>query len=103
MLLSSVRRRRLERAACERLGLMSGLDRPAVEPEPHEGWLDGLDEAMAELPEDQREAIRLRVVEDLSYADAARRTDATPQVVRSRVSRGLRTLRTRLDATGGDR
>ena len=44
------------------------------------------------LPPDQREAIRLRVEEDLSYDDAARRVDATPQVVRARVSRGLKTM-----------
>ena len=57
----------------------------------------------AALPPDQREAIRLRVEEDLSYDDAARHADASPQVVRARVSRGLRSLRTRLDVTGGDR
>lgn len=103
VLLASVRARFLERSACERLGLLDALDRPSVEPEPHEGWLDGLDEALDLLTPDQREAIRLRVVEDLTYDDAARRADVTPEVVRARVSRGLRTLRTRLDATGGDR
>ena len=103
VLLASVRARRLERGACERLGILSGIDRPPVEPEPAESWLDGLDEAMADLPGDQREAIRMRVVEDMSYPDAAARLDATPQVVRARVSRGLRTLRTRLDSDGGPR
>jgi RNA polymerase sigma-70 factor (ECF subfamily) len=107
VLLASVRRRRLELAACARLGLMEELDRTPSTAVPHDGWLDGLDDALdaavADLPPDQREAIRLRVEEDLTYDDAARRVDATPQVVRARVSRGLRTLRTRLDATGGDR
>jgi RNA polymerase sigma-70 factor (ECF subfamily) len=103
VLLHSVRRRRLELAACARLGLMEELDRAPSAAAPHDGWLEGLDEALDALPPDQREAIRLRVEDDLTYDDAARRVDATPQVVRARVSRGLRTLRTRLDATGGDR
>lgn len=103
VLLASVRARRLERGACARLGILEELDRPAVEPAPDESWLDGLDEAIADLPADQRDAIRMRVVEDLSYPDAAARLDASPQVVRARVSRGLRTLRTRLDSDGGPR
>lgn len=103
VLLTSVRRRRMERGACERLGLRDALDRPAVEPRPGESWLEGLDEAMAELPDDQREAIQLRIVDDLTYCDAAARLDASPQVLRARVSRGLRTLRTRFDSDGGPR
>ena len=103
VLMASVRRGRLERGACERLGLLHEIDRSPAEPVPGEAWLDGLDEAMAELSDDQREAIRLRVVEDMAYEDAAARLDATPQAVRARVSRGLRQLRTRLDAHGGER
>jgi RNA polymerase sigma-70 factor (ECF subfamily) len=82
---------------------MEELDRAPSGAEPHEGWLHGLDEALAALPPDQREAIRLRVEEDLSYDAVARRAGASPQVVRARVSRGLRSLRTRLDVTGADR
>ena len=103
VLMASVRARRLERGACERLGILEELDRPAVEPAPDESWLEGLDEAMAGLPGDQREAIRMRIVDDMSYPDAAARLDASPQAVRARVSRGLRTLRTRLDPDGGSR
>ena len=103
LLLQSVRRHRLELRACARLGVMEELDRAPSHAEPHEGWLEGLDEALAALPPDQREAIRLRVEEDLSYDDVARHAEASPQVVRARVSRGLRSLRTRLDVTGGDR
>lgn len=104
VLLASVRRGRLERGACKRLGVRDRIDRPgAAEPVPGEGWIEGLDAAMAALSDDQREAIRLRVVEDMTYEDAAARLDATPQAVRARVSRGLRVLRTRLDADGGRR
>ena len=65
-------------------------------PSPDEGWLDGLDEALAHLPEAQQQAIRLRVVEDLGYDEAAERLATTPQAVRARVSRGLSALRKHL-------
>jgi RNA polymerase sigma factor (sigma-70 family) len=95
VLLVSVRRRRLERRACERLGLLDAVGHEP-EPQPGEDWLDGIDEALAHLPEAQREAIRLRVVEDLAYEDAAIRLETSPQVVRARVSRGLSALRKHL-------
>jgi RNA polymerase sigma-70 factor (ECF subfamily) len=95
VLLVSVRRRRLESSACERLGVLDALDRETA-PEPDDAWLDGLDEALAHLPEAQQQAIRLRVVEDLGYDQAAERLATTPQVVRARVSRGLAALRKHL-------
>jgi RNA polymerase sigma factor (sigma-70 family) len=95
VLLVSVRRRQLERTACERLGVLDAAAREPL-PEPAEGWLDGLDEALAHLPEAQQVAIRLRVVEDLGYDEAADRLATTPQAVRARVSRGLSALRKHL-------
>jgi len=53
-------------------------------------------EALAHLPEAQQEAIRLRVVDDLGYDEAARRLAISPQAVRARVSRGLSALRKHL-------
>jgi RNA polymerase sigma factor (sigma-70 family) len=97
VLLVSVRKHRIERAACERLGILSRAGEPAAEPD--ERWLDGLDEALATLPEAQQDAIRMRVVEDMTYDEAAGRLDTTPQVVRSRVSRGLGSLRRQLSDT----
>jgi RNA polymerase sigma-70 factor, ECF subfamily len=47
---------------------------------------------LAELPDDQREAVRLRVLEDVPYQEIARRMKITAQVARARVSRGLRAL-----------
>jgi RNA polymerase sigma factor (sigma-70 family) len=91
VLLASVRRRRLEAGARERLGMLAA---PAAVPE--ESWLDGLDEALDELPESQREAIRLRVLDDLEYADVASALGTTPAAARVRVHRGLSTLRARL-------
>jgi RNA polymerase sigma factor (sigma-70 family) len=95
VLLVSVRRRQLERRACERLGVLDA-SAPEQATEPDDGWLDGLDEALAHLPEPQQEAIRLRVVEDLGYDEAAERLATTPQAVRARVSRGLSALRKHL-------
>jgi RNA polymerase sigma-70 factor (ECF subfamily) len=96
VLVASVRRGLLERRARERLGL---LEPGAREPEPSERWLDGLDEALAELPESQRDAIRLRVVDDLDYADVGRALGTTPAAARVRVHRGLSALRSRLANT----
>jgi RNA polymerase sigma factor (sigma-70 family) len=91
VLLASVRRRRVEAAARERLGMLAA---PAAEPD--DTWLEGLDEALDELPEPQREAIRLRVVDDLPYADVAATLNTTPAAARVRVHRGLNALRARL-------
>jgi RNA polymerase sigma-70 factor (ECF subfamily) len=92
VLLASVRKRALERTAAQRLGLeLSGTGA-----EPDETWLDGLDEALADLPEGQREAIRLRVVDDLAYEQVAASLGTTPEAARVRVHRGLASLRNRL-------
>ena len=49
--------------------------------------------AVAELGSDQRDALRLRVVEELPYPEVAERLEVTEQVARARVSRALRKLR----------
>jgi RNA polymerase sigma-70 factor (ECF subfamily) len=95
VLLVSVRQRRLESSACRRLGVLDGIDREPA-PEPEDGWLEGLEEALDHLPEAQQQAIRLRIVEDLGYDEAAEQLETTPQAVRARVSRGLGTLRKHL-------
>lgn len=51
-----------------------------------------LESALGELPEELREALELRVVHDLSYAEIARATGASEPNVRMRVSRALRRL-----------
>jgi RNA polymerase sigma factor (sigma-70 family) len=48
--------------------------------------------AMQALPDDQREAIDLRVVRELGYAEVAARLGVSEQAARARVSRGLRAL-----------
>jgi RNA polymerase sigma-70 factor, ECF subfamily len=96
VLLMSVRRRQLERSACERLGILERLDTEPASAEPDDTWLDGLDEAFAELPEGQREAIRLRVAADLDYDAVAVALGTSAPSARLRVHRGLTTLRNRL-------
>lgn len=66
----------------------------------------GLDEiradlaaALAKLSREHREAVKLRVVEDLSYPELADRLSITEQAARTRVSRGLRSLGDILDRT----
>jgi RNA polymerase sigma factor (sigma-70 family) len=53
-------------------------------------------ELLAELPDLQRAAITAHVLEDRSYEDIAAELRCSPLVVRQRVSRGLRRLRSRL-------
>jgi len=54
-------------------------------------------DGLVSLPDDQREAVRLRVVEDQSYESVAQSLGVSEETARSRVSRGLRSLRTLLD------
>ena len=96
VLVASVRRQRLERSACERLGLLAAADRVEMPVEPNELWLEGLDEAFAGLAPEVQRAIRLRVLDDLPYNDVAELIGTSPGAARVRVHRGLSALRNRL-------
>ena len=96
LLAQSVRRRRIELRACERIGLLERLDGPLATSEPDEAWLDGLDEAMAELPASERDAVELRVVDGLPYDAVAAGLSTSEGAARVRVARGLGRLRQRL-------
>jgi len=93
VLVTSVRRSRLERSARERLGVRA---EDTVDPAPDAVWLEGLEEALAELSESELEAVQLRIVAELSYEELGRRTGTTAGTARVRVHRGLATLRQRL-------
>lgn len=101
LLLRAARDRRLAFEASERLQL--ALGRAPVVPGPE--WADGLDadvaQALAALPDAQRRAVELRLLDDRSYEELASRLDCSPGAARIRVSRGLATLRTSLTAAGG--
>lgn len=49
--------------------------------------------ALAALGAGEREAVELRVVDELAYEEIARRLDIQPAAARLRVSRALRRLR----------
>jgi RNA polymerase sigma-70 factor (ECF subfamily) len=53
-----------------------------------------------ELPEDQRRAVTGRVLQEQDYAQLAQALSCSESVVRQRVSRGLRTLKARLERAG---
>jgi RNA polymerase sigma-70 factor (ECF subfamily) len=55
--------------------------------------------ALEELPEDQRRAVAGRILAERRYEDLALALRCSPSVARQRVSRGLRTLRGRLEGT----
>jgi RNA polymerase sigma-70 factor (ECF subfamily) len=52
------------------------------------------------LPEEQREALELRVVQELDYAEIGDRLALTPEGARTRVFRALGTLRTQIGRSG---
>jgi RNA polymerase sigma factor (sigma-70 family) len=98
VLIASVRKRELERSALTRLGLLLGHDHVNGS-EPTELWLEGLDEAVAELPDEIRLALELRVVDELPYAEVAQNVGTTAGAARVRVHRALQRLRERLPKT----
>ena len=87
MLVQSVRRERLEDGARQRLGMLEHADGSVAVPE--QNWLNGIDELLDDLPGDQRRALELRVLEDLTYAGVASRLSITPENARMRVHRAL--------------
>jgi RNA polymerase sigma-70 factor (ECF subfamily) len=95
-LFESYRRGRIEAAARERLGLeplvLDDTDLALVE---ELSATDVVDQLADLLPPDQLEALRARVIDERDYEEIARDLQCSEAVVRKRVSRALRTLRTR--------
>jgi RNA polymerase sigma factor (sigma-70 family) len=60
------------------------------------GWVT---ELLERLPEDQREAVRARILEERPYGEIAGELRTSELVVRKRVSRGLAALRKSLEET----
>jgi RNA polymerase sigma-70 factor, ECF subfamily len=92
-----LRRGRVERRALQRLGVRVPMlhedDVAAIDERAGLGELRAaLGVELARLSSEQREALRLRVVEERSYAEVALVLGVSEQAVRARVSRGLRAL-----------
>jgi RNA polymerase sigma-70 factor (ECF subfamily) len=62
-------------------------------------WRAALAEALAQLTTAERDAVRLRVIDQLDYATVAARLRCSEQAARARVHRGLARLATTLEAT----
>jgi RNA polymerase sigma factor (sigma-70 family) len=95
----SLRRGRVEDEARRRLGLERlVLDDAALERVAELAGAPVL-ELLETLPPEQRAAIEGRVVHERGYDELAAELECSESVVRQRVSRGLRTLRARMEGT----
>jgi RNA polymerase sigma-70 factor (ECF subfamily) len=100
VLAASLRKQRLDTRACEQLGVLDRLDRPAATAEPDRSWIDGSLDDLASLPPAERDAIGLYVIAGLPYEDVAQRLGTSTGAARVRVHRGLTRLRDRLNPEG---
>jgi RNA polymerase sigma-70 factor (ECF subfamily) len=101
-----LRRARVERRAIERLGMqLPSVSEDDVAQIETRAGLEEMRSALAaelsRLSADQREAVRLRVVEECSYVVLSERLGVSEQVARARVSRGLRRLADALEPHPG--
>jgi RNA polymerase sigma factor (sigma-70 family) len=98
-LLESLRRGRVEDATRRQLGIapiaLNDEDLARVEELASVG--EEILSLVRELPAEQREAVLGRVVQGRSYQDLAGELRCSESVARKRVSRGLQTLRTRME------
>lgn len=60
------------------------------------GWVTKL---LERLPDDQREAVRARILDERPYGEIAGELQTSELVVRKRVSRGLAAMRNSLEET----
>lgn len=105
-----LRKGELDRRLVERVGFAVPALAPdeIVEVERRAGLPElrtALGAELAKLTAEQREALRLRVVEERSYEEVARSLGVTEATARARVSRGLRAMSAALEPrrlTGGE-
>jgi RNA polymerase sigma-70 factor (ECF subfamily) len=99
LIVDSQRRGQVAADARERLGLerIELEDRQLLAIESMMGA--DLRSALESLPQEQREAVIRRVLGDESYTTIADNVGCSPQVARKRVSRGLATLRRRMEGS----
>jgi RNA polymerase sigma factor (sigma-70 family) len=94
------RRQRVETAARTRVGMplrdYAAYDE-AEELADAQGLAPALEAALAALPKHERQALDLRVVEELRFDEIAERLAVASPAARMRVTRALRALRARLE------
>jgi RNA polymerase sigma factor (sigma-70 family) len=99
-LAKSLRAGRVEAYARRRIGIseavsFAGEEMEAVESAAStDGWVM---ELLEQLPAEQRQAVRARILQERSYPDIAGELETSELVVRKRVSRGLSTLRAEME------
>jgi RNA polymerase sigma factor (sigma-70 family) len=103
VLAESYRRRQVEASARARLGMPKLIldDHTAETIARLSSGREDASRALATLPNEQRQAIEACILHEREYPDIAQDLRCSEALVRQRVSRGLRTLRTRL--AGGQR
>ena len=100
VLAASRRRGRVEARARRRLGIAEAVSFDSAELEAVEsrasadGWVL---ELLDQLPAEQRDAVRARVLEERSYPDIAGELKTSELVIRKRVSRGLSNLKAEME------
>jgi RNA polymerase sigma-70 factor (ECF subfamily) len=101
VLSASLKRGRVEASARARLGIAAlTLDERLVadvESAVAANADDLVEQWLGQLPEDQRSAVRARVLEERSYREIAGELECSEAVIRQRVSRGLSALRRGLE------
>ena len=94
------RRERVETTARRKLGMplreYAAYDE-AEELADAQGLVPALEEALAALPDHERQALDLRIVEELRFDEIAERLAVASPAARMRVARALRSLRARLE------
>lgn len=94
-------RGRVEDRARRRLGMpVLALDDDALARIESMAGDDRVEALLARLPSAQAEAVRARIIDDQPYRLIAAGVSCSESVVRQRVSRGLRSLRERLEQIG---
>lgn len=102
VLAKSVRTGRVQEEARRRVGIALRLELTQASRDRIDATLASdtwVEDLLARLPPDQREAIYAYVLDDRSYAEIAARHHTSEAVARKRVSRGLATLRRGLRRT----
>lgn len=79
---------------------LSDIPAAQPDPEPDDPRMEAITEAIAELPESQREVVMMLKVSGLSLADVAKATGSTVGAVKLKAHRAYEALRKKLAARG---
>lgn len=101
---NSVRRRTVETRARSQIGIIEPVVFQDDELERVEAIASStawLTELLEDLPREQADAVRARVLDEREYTEIAAEMETSPLVIRKRVSRGLAAMRQRIEEEDG--